>query len=67
MRKKIDWNYEKAMIEHSEDQKENCNSCKYSAEGLCDQCAGENFGHWTEISGEYRCENYVREEVSKNE
>ena len=35
-----------------------CNTCANAHEGTCNDCEGENFGHTTEISGDYICCNY---------
>ena len=35
-----------------------CDNCIFADEGTCNHCAGDNFGHATEIAGNARCENY---------
>ena len=38
--------------------KKSCKSCMWGFEGTCNECAGENYGHTTEISDNGFCTNY---------
>lgn len=37
-----------------------CDLCVHGHEGVCEHVAGDNFGHTTEISGLWSCNNFVR-------
>jgi hypothetical protein len=45
-------------IGEGEVEKTNCNNCVLGEEGVCSDCAGENYGHTTEISGKSWCSNW---------
>jgi len=44
-----------------------CGNCKWPDAGTCDHCAGENFGHTTEIGGTHgwHCENWKPKDDQK--
>jgi len=35
-----------------------CNNCGLAGEGTCNNCAGQNYGHATEITGKGTCDNW---------
>jgi len=37
-----------------------CNTCQHGDEGVCMNVSGDNYGHQTEISGDWCCSNYER-------
>jgi len=50
-----------AMIAQREEWMEGkkcCRTCANGFEGICTECAGDNFGHATEIGGEGYCANW---------
>ena len=43
----------------AQDEWKVCAVCVFADEGTCSNCAGENFGHTTEIASKGKCENWT--------